>query len=203
MKDQFRIAVIAVIVIFAVGLAVTGLTRSYIVQNESKRTDQSFKEGAVFSVNPEDEGEKLPQNAAQNAAKEEVEKQTESASEAEISIDIVKSDEWESYHIRLQELDATLEDAGSDSVETASAAYRAWDQELNAIYQMIRQDMTEEEFIVLRDEERAWLKERDIAADQASAGYSEEEGEIQYLISLTETTKERTYELVEMYFTRQ
>lgn len=83
----------------------------------------------------------------------------------------------------------------------ADQAYKIWDDELNAIYKMLRGKLLDEDFDILKKEERLWLKERDEAAESAALGVSN--GSIQklrYTMSLSETTKERTYELVEMYF---
>ena len=49
----------------------------------------------------------------------------------------------------------------------AEYAWNLWDGELNLIYSYIRSHMSEEEAENLKREEVAWLKERDLAAEQA------------------------------------
>lgn len=202
MKDQFRIAAIAVIVILAVGLAVTGITKNYIDRNSSGE-----KAAGMQQIQDEDknEDEKLPQNGAQNAAKEEAEKKAETEKlevAASLSAQPSHEDEKDAYYENLEDMDSKLSVNVASSKENASNAYKAWDGELNAIYQKIRAEMTEEEFIELRDEERAWLKKRDQEADKAAEGLTGDEQEIAYLSSLTETTKARTYELAKRYFSK-
>ena len=62
--------------------------------------------------------------------------------------------------------------------------------------------MTDEEFDVLRTEEKAWLRSRDAAASEAagSGSQSNSASSLAYTVSLVQWTKERVYELAEMYY---
>ncbi|WP_180272653.1 lysozyme inhibitor LprI family protein [Konateibacter massiliensis] len=89
-----------------------------------------------------------------------------------------------------------------DMKELKNQEYTKWDDELNTIYQMIKKKLPEEEFIPIRDAEREWITQRDETAAQAASKYAGGTMEgLEYMSSMTESTKARTYELVEIYFT--
>lgn len=196
MRYQFRVAAVAVVLILAVGLLVTGITKSYI--------DRNSDGGSAHDLGSPVSG-LAGMGAAQNAAKEEAEKQDNADTETVAEVNRTEgsaADEKSAYYLRLQEIDSALPADQTVSKAAASEAYKAWDSELNAIYQMIRLEMTEEEFSNLRIEEREWLQERDTKANQADDGLEGDDQEIAYLNSLTESTKARTYELAELYFSK-
>lgn len=85
--------------------------------------------------------------------------------------------------------------------EAQDYAYRIWDDELNRIYPPLKRSLPEDEGEALKQEELQWIKDRDAKAqrDSASAG-SESSRLLSYTRSLTDTTRERTYVLVEWYF---
>ena len=97
-----------------------------------------------------------------------------------------------------RELDSGL---AFGDVKQAQAAYQVWDDELNAVYRRIKAAMTKEEFELLRRAERAWLKERDERAERECSGKEGEAARVAELASLTRSTRERTHELLEMYYT--
>lgn len=97
-----------------------------------------------------------------------------------------------------RELDSGL---AFGDVKQAQAAYQVWDDELNAVYRRIKAAMTKEEFELLRRAERAWLKERDDLAEKECSGKEGEAARLAELVSLTKSTRERTHELLEMYYT--
>jgi uncharacterized protein YecT (DUF1311 family) len=88
-----------------------------------------------------------------------------------------------------------------DMKELKNQEYTKWDDELNTIYQMIKKKLPEEEFIVIRDKEREWITKRDeqaaLAANKYSGGTMEG---LEYMAVMTDLTKTRTYELVDIYF---
>ena len=116
----------------------------------------------------------------------------------------------EDYYRRLSEMDSRLtareEEAAkktaADRKAAADEALKFWDDELNMVYQAIRAGMTDEEFDVLRTEEKAWLRSRDAAASEAagSGSQSNSASSLAYTVSLVQWTKERVYELAEMYY---
>ncbi|MCI8567423.1 MAG: DUF1311 domain-containing protein [Lachnospiraceae bacterium] len=116
----------------------------------------------------------------------------------------------EDYYGRLSEMDEKLtkreEEASkktaADQKTAADEALKFWDDELNLVYQAIRASMTEEEFDELRTEEKAWLRSRDAAANEAAAtaNQSNSAQSLAYTQSLVESTKKRVYELAELYY---
>lgn len=88
-----------------------------------------------------------------------------------------------------------------DMKELKNQEYTKWDDELNTIYQLVKKKLPEEDFISLRDEEREWINKRDEQAALAGSKYAGGSMEsLEYMSVMTELTKERTYELVDIYF---
>jgi len=115
----------------------------------------------------------------------------------------------EYYLTRLDDLAAQIqkmraEETDSSTYSLKSAAeneLKLWDNELNTIYSVILKQMNEEESKKLVEEERAWMKERDSLAADASQRYSGGTIEsLEYTASLAGSTKARAYELVDKYF---
>lgn len=93
-----------------------------------------------------------------------------------------------------------LEGTTLDMKEATSEIYIAWDEILNEIYSKIINILSEEEKDKLILEETNWIKERDEKAD--SAAKKVEGGSMEQIVrtsSLTNSTKERCYELVNNY----
>ena len=85
--------------------------------------------------------------------------------------------------------------------EAQDYAYRIWDDELNRIYPPLKRSLPEDEGEALKQEELQWIKDRDAKAQRDSASASSESSRLlSYTRSLTDTTRERTYVLVEWYF---
>ncbi len=134
--------------------------------------------------------------------------------ESSVSVEIVAEsgpeEAAEDYYSRLSEMDSRLtansqaakDRTLADQQAAAEAALTFWDDELNMIYQALRDRMPEEEFIELRDEERAWIRQRDEAANQASVSQTQSSSaqNLAYTTSLMEWTRDRVYELAKMYY---
>ena len=112
------------------------------------------------------------------------------------------------YLDRIYKLEDDLESygevwrTGSDA-EITQASYiqlKAWDDLLNEIYQNLRMELSEEEFINLRDLQRAWIVERDRIADAAIVDFTGGSWEVPvYNDALMEETRQRCYWLVMNY----
>ena len=119
-------------------------------------------------------------------------------------------DARDAYYSRLGEMDKKLtakaEEAHkkpiADQKTIADEIWKFWDDELNTMYQELRGLITEEEFDALREEERAWLRSRDEMAAKAAASENSSSNaqNLAYTRSLAESTKERVYALIEMYY---
>lgn len=112
------------------------------------------------------------------------------------------------YRARLDELGVQIQkirEEGTDSTTyslktAADNELKLWDSELNSIYNDLLNHMSDDEDIKLIEEEREWMKARDAAAVEAakkSAGGTLEG--LEYTASLAESTKQRAYELADMY----
>ncbi len=134
--------------------------------------------------------------------------------ESSVTLEIVTEsgpeERAEDYYSRLSEMDSHLTSntqtaqtkTAADQQAAADAALTFWDDELNMIYQALRDQMPEEEFIQLRDEERAWIRQRDEAASQAAVSQTQSSSaqQLAYTNSLLEWTKDRVYVLAKMYY---
>ena len=79
-------------------------------------------------------------------------------------------------------------------IEEYIQQYEVWDDLLNELYSKIKAQMSESEFIKLRDIQRAWIKERDAAEYEGGSMAG-----IVYNEMLVTYTRNRCYELVASY----
>ena len=110
------------------------------------------------------------------------------------------------YYQKLQSLEQKEEDlygqtTDSQSMKDAVAqVYEWWDDELNYVYQQLKQTLSDEEFQTLKEEELDWIAARDGEAEKVAEQW---EGGSDQIIVVTEReielTKERTYELTQRW----
>lgn len=82
--------------------------------------------------------------------------------------------------------------------EAAGKLYSLWDDELNIIWNRLKNNLNEEEMKQLTEEEREWISEKESEMEKAGAEY--EGGSMQNMVEYqkgAELTRERVYELVE------
>lgn len=85
-------------------------------------------------------------------------------------------------------------------VEEQGRILKLWDDKLNEIYSCLRTYMPSSEFNKLKQEQINWIKYRDKTADVAAEKYEGGTmGQIERVVSLIYTTRERCYELVNNY----
>lgn len=84
-------------------------------------------------------------------------------------------------------------------IETRENALYYWDIELNKIYALLKEKLSSDEFDKLRIEQRQWIKDRDNAANDALS-HAGTIANVDYIDVLFLRTKQRTIELIEMYF---
>lgn len=113
------------------------------------------------------------------------------------------------YLIRLEELDAQIaKNRATDSENTANYSMKAraessqklWETELEGITEALKLQLTADEQEAFIGAQREWYRERDAKAIEASkkqSGSSLEE--IEYTVSIAESTRARAYELVKEY----
>ena len=106
------------------------------------------------------------------------------------------------------ELDAQIQKVREEETESTTYSMKTaaenelklWDSELNTIYNDILDLLDEEETKEMIKQEREWMKERDALAVEAakrSAGGTLEG--LEYTASLAESTRQRAYELADLY----
>ncbi|WP_319003623.1 lysozyme inhibitor LprI family protein [Sutcliffiella horikoshii] len=109
----------------------------------------------------------------------------------------------------LQQLDDTKKEA-EELEPTDSSTYalkkvendrwELWDELLNEIYGVLREQLSEKEMSQLRKEQRDWIKFRDDRALEASLEFKGgTQEQLEYVAVLANLTEERCYELVEDY----
>ncbi|GEM_PF-468718 len=123
------------------------------------------------------------------------------------SVDNDKNAAYEEYINSLQyiaEIEAKLSMANTtlDMSQASGEALAAWDNELNKIYALLGDKLPAEQMEELRTLQRSWIKERDQLAEKSAAVYEGGTLEaVEYSATLVQCTKQRTLELVSIYFT--
>lgn len=122
----------------------------------------------------------------------------------------VPSSDKQIYYARLQDMEILysirMNEVSKEPLvvqqKTIEELLKLWDDELNAIYQKLRKSLSDKDFSTLRDEERAWIRNRDTAAKRAASRetYSNSTQNLAYTLSLLQWTKDRVYELAAMYY---
>lgn len=85
--------------------------------------------------------------------------------------------------------------SGEQNQSELLAAHDAWDTELNAIYDLLRDKLSAEEMELLRDEQREWIVYRDEYASELA-----EVGELTYWKIRLQMTMNQTMYLIERYY---
>ncbi|WP_188456039.1 lysozyme inhibitor LprI family protein [Virgibacillus oceani] len=84
--------------------------------------------------------------------------------------------------------------------EQEAERYKNWDEELNEIYGVLKEQLPAEQMDKLREEQRSWVKHRDEAAKEASLKYKGGTTEsLEYVATQASLTRERCYTLVAKY----
>ncbi len=107
-----------------------------------------------------------------------------------------------------KELDALPEKKDSDAGITNAMrnyygrSYEAYDEALNEIYALLKEELSPTTMEALKAEQLAWIEQKEEAAREAELEF--EGGTLQFVagyISLYQSTKDRCYELVNEYMT--
>lgn len=85
------------------------------------------------------------------------------------------------------------------TVEDSEIAFNRWDNALNEIYSILKNRLSTSEMDSLKQNQRNWIKERDIEADRSSLKSDGTRDQLKYNQSLANSTRDRCYELVENY----
>ncbi len=112
----------------------------------------------------------------------------------------------EKYLAELDKLTRETEETGDEDIpwievrKQAVEKYDLWDDKLNEIYGVLKQQLSSTEMEAVKQEERQWIKDRDAAVKQVEI----EEGPgtlAPYAMTMTklDMTRDRCYELVNLY----
>lgn len=177
---------------------------------EAKVLEDSASGAAEESVAKAEEAKKETWEDNQNAAEEDMAEEPVMSplSAAPSGYVSEETPDAEDYRKKLEDVDRIIKEMRENDTSTntdsakkaAEYEYRLWDSELNRIYQAVISSMTESEAEKLRGEERTWIRDRDQSARQAAArckGGTMES--LEYTASLSVSTRERAYELLETY----
>ncbi|MCI6886983.1 MAG: DUF1311 domain-containing protein [Lachnospiraceae bacterium] len=111
------------------------------------------------------------------------------------------------YLNRLKDLDARIEKEHASSGDTTNSLKAAaeqerklWETELNRILKALEERISDEDMKTLFKEQKEWMREREnIAVESSKKKNGSALEEVEYNVSLADTTRERAYELAEQY----
>ncbi|MBD7983997.1 DUF1311 domain-containing protein [Sporosarcina sp. Sa2YVA2] len=129
---------------------------------------------------------------------------TEGAGEVEDqeSSEVKSKDEYLNLLNAMEEADKNevAETTTIGMIEQEEARFKKWDEALNEIYEVLKQQLSTEEMDRLRMEQRDWIEHRDKAAKEASLKYEGGSMEpLEYVATQASLTRDRSYELVAKY----
>ena len=102
--------------------------------------------------------------------------------------DIVTSDS-------LYEEESTLK-----MIDIQEEKFQIWNDELNNIYRVLKNQLSGEEYEEFKSKEITWLNKREALAEEDASNFEGMDfAQVQYNSSLAKLTKERCYELVNTY----
>lgn len=124
------------------------------------------------------------------------------------SVDMTVMEESDNTYIsRLEELDEKISENNSETAGTtnllksaAEQEHELWEQEMQRILSILDEKLPDSEKEELIRGQKLWMRSRESAALEASGkqrGSSLEE--VEYILSYSESTRSRTYELAEEY----
>ncbi|MCR2823308.1 lysozyme inhibitor LprI family protein [Lederbergia panacisoli] len=165
---------------------------STIIDNN---TTENFSEGAENTQLNDQEGNS-------NTSTDSNDKESPKSSNNDSEITESKKDEYLKKLNEMEEADRD-EEAGTTMAELEEQEtdrYKKWDEELNVIYGVLKEQLSREQMDKLRDEQRHWIKSRDEVAKEASLKYKGGSTEsLEYVATRASLTRERCYELVAHY----
>ncbi|WP_254871096.1 lysozyme inhibitor LprI family protein [Bacillus sp. Marseille-Q1617] len=166
--------------------------------DESSESDDSSAESTTSS--DENEKDQSKESASENSS-------TESSEQDDT---VTKAKGKQAYSEKLEniqkELDALPYKKDSDKGVTNAmknyygVAYEKYDEALNAIYALLKEELSPDVLAGLKTEQVEWIKEKEEKAEKERLKYEGGTFEnVAWYISLYESTKDRCYELVEDY----
>ena len=113
---------------------------------------------------------------------------------------------------RMETKEKSLEDSfgvsNAEMKEASSVILDGWNDELNKVYKLLMSKLSKKEQVKLRNEEKAWIKRKEKAAEEAADRFCETVNGnklcgtgygLEYTESLINSTKNRAIELSKRY----
>lgn len=148
------------------------------------------------------QSESSPKDTEANDQEESTNNQTSSNSNNGDSATISQKDEYLQKLNEMEEEDRNAE-AKTTMVEMEkqeAERFKKWDDELNKIYGILKEQLSPDKMDNLREEQRNWIKHRDEEAKESSLKYKGGSTEsLEYVATQASLTRERCYELVAHY----
>lgn len=188
MLKRNRVYLLSVIMLIITGCFLTSLNRQYI----KRQTDVQDIQETSMLLEPESVLDNLKKDSGY----------TDEEGNSGLS-------EKDNYLSHIEEIDDKVDEAREKlSVNTvnfnksiADYELKLWDDELNKIYNLLKNKLDSESFEKLRSEEREWIVQRDEKAASDAKRYAGKSTEsLKYTESLISSTKARTYDLIDIYF---
>lgn len=130
----------------------------------------------------------------------------ETKKDEDSSIDHTEANLKERYRKKLNDIKKETEELKATDSSTYALKkvendrWDMWDELLNDIYGVLKEQLPAEKMDQLREEQRNWIKFRDKSALEASLKYKGGTQEhLEYVAVLANLTEERCYELVDIY----
>ena len=105
-------------------------------------------------------------------------------------------------------LEDSFEGSNIEMKEAAVAIFKGWDNELDKVYKLLMSKLSKKEQLKLRNEEKAWIKRKERAAEEAADRFCETVNGnklcgtgygLEYTGSLINSTRDRAIELSKRY----
>lgn len=212
MKKCKFILIFAVLVCSFTACSVKRVSDAWLAANQANR---QVREGSEISEASEENLPEIEESAGEADESTTIGDAAESAAigdagaGADESPAAKENQAYNEYLDSLQYLDKMeekfrLANTTRDMRSAASENLTAWDTELNKIYRLLGDKLSEKQMEELRAVQRQWIEERDRQAEQSAAEF---EGgtlaPVAYTHTLLDCTKQRTLELIDIYFDRR
>ena len=209
--------VILLITSLCILVMTNGCTTSEKVEKKEKDVKSIYcascseesKEVTKFCSKCGAEAKWLAEKPEKKEDEESLDKNENSNTKEEVNIEVKQHSYKNEYINKLNLIEESMSDLDYlyesgvtiDLVEAEGIRIKRWDDMLNEIYALLKVQLTEREMKELKNKQLNWIKYRDKTADNEA--YAESGGGSLYNVvyngSLARLTKERCYELVNIY----
>lgn len=201
-----KVTPLIIVMIFVIGVIVTSVNyRIY-----SAKTDSVYKQIEKQRITYNDVGDISNREDIEGTQNKENIDESAISSSGIYNSSVLKQDIAEfsldeySEYLKSIEEDYSTRWAQTDKSQLAlvkkiaDSEYEVWDTELNYIYGILKDVMSEDEFEKLKNEEIEWINSKETHAKNSAAGYTGNTYNYMYTNALIDTTRDRTYYLLDL-----